>query len=135
MRTLPDAEPETLRRSRSSREDKSIGGYQARKAALRQQVAGAGPEALTVFAAVGIWAFRLISGPSGAVPPPKPPAPPSPVALAAPSMLHGTPVRPGGAPGTLLFLGGQELRLLNVREQAPTSLARVLPDAGDARNE
>lgn len=32
-------------------EDKSIGGYQARKAALRQQVAGAGPEALTVFAA------------------------------------------------------------------------------------
>ena len=32
-------------------EDKSIDGYQTRKAALRQQVAGAGPEALTVFAA------------------------------------------------------------------------------------
>lgn len=32
-------------------EDDAITGYQARKAALRQQVAGAGPEALTVFAA------------------------------------------------------------------------------------
>jgi hypothetical protein len=49
-------------------------------------------------------------------------------------MLHGTPLRPGGAPGTLLFLGGEELRLLTVREQAPTSLNSVLPDAGDARN-
>jgi hypothetical protein len=68
------------------------------------------------------------------MPPPKPPAPPSPVALVAPSMLHGTPLRPGGAPGTLLFLGGEELRLLTVREQAPTSLNSVLPDAGDARN-
>ena len=79
-------------------------------------------------------AFRLISGPSGAVPPPKPPAPPSPVALAAPSMLHGTPLRPGGAPGTLLFLGGEELQLLTVSGQAPASLTTVLPDAADARN-
>ena len=89
--------------------------------------------AAAVLIAGGI-AFHLTSGPSGSVPPWKPQASPSSVALAAPSMLHGTPVRPGGAPGTLLFLGGQELRLLNVREQAPTSLASVLPDAGDARN-
>jgi hypothetical protein len=89
--------------------------------------------AAAVLIAGGI-AFHLISGPSGPVPPRKPQASPSPVALAAPSMLHGTPLRPGGAPGTLLFLGGEELRLLNVREQAPTSLTSVLPDAGDARN-
>ena len=89
--------------------------------------------AAAVLIAGGI-AFHLISGPSGSVPPRKPQASPSSVALAAPSMLHGTPVRPGGAPGTLLFLGGEELRLLTVREQAPTSLASVLPDAGDARN-
>ncbi len=79
-------------------------------------------------------AFHLISGPSGPPPPRKPQASPSPVALAVPSILHGTPLRPGGAPGTLLFLGGEELRLLNVREQAPTSLTSVLPDAGNAQN-
>jgi len=89
--------------------------------------------AAAVLIAGGI-AFHLISGPSGPVPPRKPQASPSPVALAAPSMLHGTPLRPGGAPGTLLFLGGEELRLLNVREQAPTSLTSVLPDAGNVRN-
>ena len=89
--------------------------------------------AAAVLIAGGI-AFHLISGPSGPVPPRKPQASPSPGALAAPSMLHGTPLRPGGAPGTLLFLGGEELRLLNVREQAPTSLTSVLPDAGDTRN-
>ena len=43
-------------------------------------------------------------------------------------------MRPGGAPGTLLFVGGEELRTVNVREQAPTSLTSVLPDTGDARN-
>ena len=79
-------------------------------------------------------AFHLISGASGPVPPRKPQVSPSPVALAAPSILHGTPLRPGDAPGTLLFLGGEELRLLNVREQPPTSLTSVLPDAGNARN-
>ena len=79
-------------------------------------------------------AFHLISGPSGPAPPRKPQASPSPVALAVLSILHGTPLRPGGAPGTLLFLGGEELRLLNVREQAPTSLTSVLPDAGNAQN-
>jgi hypothetical protein len=89
--------------------------------------------AAAVLIAGGI-AFRLLSGSSGPVPPPKPQASPSPVALAAPSMLHGTPLQPGGAPGTLLFLGGEELRLLNVREQAPTSLSSIMPDAGDARN-
>jgi hypothetical protein len=79
-------------------------------------------------------AFHLISGPSGPAPPRKPQASPSPVALAAPSILHGTPLRPGDAPGTLLFLGGEELRLLSVREQAPTSVTSVLPDAGNAQN-
>lgn len=78
----------------------------------------------------GDIAFRVISGHPAPVPLPTPQPSPSPVALAAPSMLHGTPLRPGGAPGTLLFLGGQDLRLLTVRNQAPT----VVPDAGDARN-
>lgn len=89
--------------------------------------------AAAVLIAGGI-AFHLISAPSGPVPPRKPQASPSPVALATPSILYGTPLRPGGAPGTLLFVGGEELRTLNVREQAPTSLTSVLPDAGDARN-
>jgi hypothetical protein len=83
----------------------------------------------------GAIAFHVISAPPGSKPPPrKPQVSPSPVALAAPSMLHGTPLRPGGAPGTLLFLGGDELRLLNVRAQAPTPVTSVLPDAGDARD-
>jgi hypothetical protein len=89
--------------------------------------------AAAVLIAGGI-AVHLILAPSGPVPPRKPQAWPSPVALTAPSMLRGTPVRPGGAPGTLLVLGGEELRLLNVREQAPASLTSVVPDAGDARN-
>ena len=49
-------------------------------------------------------------------------------------MLHGTPLRPGGAPGTLLFLGGEDLQLLTVRERAPASLTSVLPDAADAQD-
>ena len=83
---------------------------------------------------VGVIAFRLSGGSSGPVPPPKPSASPSPVALAVPSMLHGTPLRPGGAPGTLLFLGGDELRLLTVRAQTSAPEASVLPDAGDSRD-
>ena len=85
---------------------------------------------------IGVLAFRLSGGSSGPVPPPKPPASPSPVALAVPSMLHGTPLRPGGAPGTLLFLGGDELRLLAVRAQSQASApeASVLPGAGDSRD-
>jgi hypothetical protein len=100
-----------------------------RRAAPWRLLAGV---AAAVLIAGGI-AFRLFSGPSGHVPPGKPQTSPSPVALAAPLMLHGTPLRPGGAPGTLLFLGGEGLRLLNVREQAPTSLSSVLPDAEVAR--
>ena len=101
-----------------------------RRAAPWRLLAGVAAAALIA----GGIAFHLIAGSSGPVPPRKPQAAPSPVALAAPSMLHGTPVRPGGAPGTLLFLGGEQLRLLQVLEQAPTSLTSVLPDAGDARN-
>jgi hypothetical protein len=77
-------------------------------------------------------AFHVISGPSRSVPSPVPQPSPSPVPLAAPQMLHGTPLRPGGAPGTQLFLGGEELRLLTVQEQAPAFLTSVLPVAGDA---
>jgi hypothetical protein len=101
-----------------------------RRAAPWRLLAGV---AAAVLIAGGI-AFRLISGSSGAAPPPEPPASPSPVALAAPSMLHGTPLRPGGAPGTLLFLGGEDLQLLTVGEQAPASLTSVLPYAVDTRN-
>jgi hypothetical protein len=101
-----------------------------RRAAPWRLLAGVAAAALIA----GGIAYHLLSGPVGLVPPRKLQASPSPVALAAPSMLHGTPLRPGGAPGTLLFLGGEELRLLNVREQAPTSLSSVLPDAADARD-
>jgi hypothetical protein len=83
---------------------------------------------------IGGVAFHVISGSARSVPPPQPQPSPSSVPLAAPQMLHGTPLRPGGAPGTQLFLGGEELRLLTVREQAPTSLASVVPVAGDAQN-
>ena len=105
-------------------------GPDHRRAAPWRLLAGVAAAALIA----GGIAFHLTSGPSGPVPPGKPQASPSPVALSAPSMLHGTRVRPGDAPGTLLFLGGEELRLLTVLEQAPTSLTSVLPDAGDARN-
>jgi hypothetical protein len=79
----------------------------------------------------GAIAYHLISGHPGAVPPEPPPSP-SPVALQAPSMLHGTPLRAGDAPGTMLFLGGADLRLLTVRAKAPVSATSVLPVAGDA---
>lgn len=87
--------------------------------------------AAAVLIAGGI-AFRLSAGSSGPVPPPKPT--PSPVALAVPTMLHGTPLRPGSAPGTLLFLGGDELRQLSVRARAPASAVSALPDTGDTPN-
>ena len=58
---------------------------------------------------------------------------PSAVALSAPTMLHGTPLRPGGAPGTALFLGGSELRILNGRGQEPASLTAVPVGAAGAR--
>jgi hypothetical protein len=87
--------------------------------------------AVAVLIAGGI-ACHVASRPSGSPPPPKPQVPPSPVALIAPSMLHGTPLRPGDAPGTLLFLGGEDLRLLTVRPQPPVSVASVVPIAGEA---
>ena len=40
-------------------------------------------------------------------------------------MLHGTPWRPGSAPGTVLFLGGEQLRILNVPRQGPAPLTGV----------
>ena len=89
----------------------------------------AGAAVVVLFA--GAIVFHLISGHSGAVPP-KPPSSPSPVALQAPSMLHGTPLRAGDAPSTLLFLGGADLRLLTVRAKAPVSATSVVPVAGDA---
>ncbi len=45
-------------------------------------------------------------------------------------MLRGTPLRPGAAPSTLLFLGGSQLRLLNVGDQAPASLTDILLGGG-----
>jgi hypothetical protein len=89
----------------------------------------AGVAAAVLFA--GAIAFHLISGHSGPVPP-KPQPSPSAVALQAPSMLHGTPLRAGDAPGTLLFLGGADLRTLTVRAQPPVSSTSELPVAGDA---
>lgn len=52
-------------------EDKAIGGYQTRKAALRQQVAGSGHDALMVFAADKISKareLRLMASPSAVGP-------------------------------------------------------------------
>ena len=91
----------------------------------------------TLLLACGV-AAHLIEGSSGRPPHHGPPyhkaqdSLPS-GALAAPSMLRGTPLRPGTAPSALLFLGGDELRLLNIADQAPTSLTDVLPGAGRAR--
>jgi hypothetical protein len=76
-----------------------------------------------VLVACGVALYAISTHP-GQLPAPEPS--PSPVALSAPQMLHGTPLRPGGAPGTLLFLGGQNLQVLNVREQAPATLATLL---------
>ena len=73
-------------------------------------------------------AVHLILGGSGQ-PHHRAQGPQSSAALAAPTMLRGTPLQPGAAPSTLLFLGGDELQLLNVRDQAPTPLTDVLQGA------
>ena len=101
-----------------------------RPAAPWRLLAGATAVAL-VAAAI---AYHVIAGGSGRPPQHKAQGPPSSVALAAPSMLHGTPLPPGGAPRTMLFLGGQELRVLDIREQASTALASVVPAVGDAHD-
>jgi hypothetical protein len=100
------------------------GGRGPRGRAPWRLLAGA---AVAVLVAADI-AFRLASGHPAPAPPPVLPSPsPSPVALVAPSMLHGTPLRPGGAPGTPLFLGGEQLRSLTVKKQEPA----LVPGAGN----
>jgi hypothetical protein len=54
------------------------------------------------------------------------------VTVAAPAMLRGIPLRPGAAPAGLLFLGGNTLRTLAVRERAPARPARMLPEVAAA---
>jgi len=83
---------------------------------------------------VGGAVFRLSADHPVPAPAPRPSASPSPVALAVPMMLHGTPLRPGDAPGTLLFLGGEDLRLLPVSQRTPALTVNAVPYAGDARN-
>jgi hypothetical protein len=91
----------------------------------------AGATAVVLVAAV--IAFRLITGDSGHPAPHNTPGSPSSVALAAPTMLHGTPLSSGGGPPAALFLGGQELRVLQIRGQAPAApTASVLPTAGNS---
>jgi len=68
-------------------------------------------------------------------PPRHPQGTPSAVVLAAPTMLGGTPLRPGGAPGTALFLGGSELRIFNVHGQVPASPSGIPLGAGQAGDE
>ena len=99
----------------------------------------AGATAVVLVAAV--IAFRLITSGSGHPAPYKTPGSPSSVALAAPTMLHGTPLSPGDAPAAALFLGGQELRVLQIRGRAPAAppasmlpTARVLPTAGNTND-
>ena len=99
-----------------------------RSAARWRRLAGVTAAALIA----GGIAFHLILGGSGHPPRKAQGSPPS-VALAAPSMLHGTPLQPGAAPRTVLFLGGEDLRRLNVRDRAPASLAGVVLGAGGAR--
>jgi len=73
--------------------------------------------------------FHVISGHHGGAPlPPLPSPAPSPVGLVAPQLLHG---KPGGTPATLLFLGGQDLRMLTTGTR---SLASMMPDGGDAKD-
>jgi hypothetical protein len=88
--------------------------------------------ATVVVLVAAVIAFRLITGGSGHPASHKTPGSPSSVALAAPTMLHGTPLSSGGAPPAALFLGGQELRVLQIRGQAPAAPpASVLPTAGN----
>jgi len=99
-----------------------------RRPGLGRLLAGVAVAALVA----GVVALNVDSHLARTVPPPRPS--PSPVALTAPQMLHGTPLRPNGAPATQLFLGGDNLRLLNVPELTLTSLAKVLPDGGDTQD-
>ena len=73
--------------------------------------------------------FHLTLGGPGRPPHRTPQGSPSAAALVAPAMLRGTPWRPGSAPGTVLFLGGEQLRILNVPRQGPTSFTGVPPGA------
>jgi hypothetical protein len=89
--------------------------------------------AVAVLIAGGV-AGHLIQGGSSRPPQHKAQGPVSSAALAAPLMLHGTPLRPGVAPGTFLFLGGGGLRLLHLEDPARASLTRVSPGGNRARN-
>ncbi len=80
--------------------------------------------AVAVLIACGI-AVHLVLGGAGRPRPHAARSSPSPVALAAPRIFHGTPLRPGIARPALLFLGGGGLRLLNAGGQGPASLTDV----------
>jgi hypothetical protein len=80
----------------------------------------------------GAAALHVILAGPHRPPRPKAQASPSSVALTAPSMLHGTPLPPGGAPSTRLFLGGDQLQLLTAGGRAPASLTTVLLGAAAA---
>jgi hypothetical protein len=56
------------------------------------------------------------------------------VALAAPPIFHGTPLRPGIAHPALLFLGGGGLRLLDAGGRAPASLTDLWSGAVPGRD-
>ena len=91
--------------------------------------------ATAVVLVAGVIAFRLITGGSGHPAPHKTPGSPSSVTLAAPTMLHGTPLAAGGAPPAALFLGGQELRVLQIGGHAPAGpTASALPTAGNTND-
>ena len=91
-------------------------------------IAGVTAAVLMVSAA----ALHLILAGSHHPPRRKAQAAPSSVALTAPPMLHGTPLPPGGAPSTRLFLGGDQLQLLNVGGRATAALTTVLLGAAAA---
>ena len=82
----------------------------------------------------GVAAGHLIQESSSRPPHHQAPGSVPPAALAAPSMLHGTPWRPGVAPSTFLFLGGGGLRLLHLEDPAQASLTDVSPGAERAGN-
>ena len=81
----------------------------------------------------GAVGAHLILGSSSHVPHRKARGLTSSVTVAAPPMLHGTPLRPGAAPATVLFLGGNQLRRLNVADQASALVGGALPGTGTPR--
>ena len=138
MTRLPSAAPDVISAGRDPDHEPRQGGRWRLLAGL----------AAVVLVAGGI-AFRLSADSSGPVPPPKPSASPSPVALAVPSMLHGTPLRPGGAPEEAVSFGlvnrmvaDEEIDswpigtpfVLTVRPQPPTASASAFPDTGGTRD-